>query len=154
MRSWLLCSQFVIASILVLGHLGVAITQRDFFPFSPYSMYSNTYTPKHLSRKQVVLVYENQQRENFKIQNYFPSLWNAAFMESLFYNSDQSNHCIRLKDIMLIHDTKFPSLKLESVELWQYWLPWDDFTKNTINKTKNHDRLQKKLLVTCQAMAI
>jgi hypothetical protein len=153
MKSILLKIQRALLIFLIVGQVCALVGQRDFFPFSPYGMYSQTYTPEFIRTHQVWLGFADGQRKALKIQNYYPALWNAAFIESLLFDNASTAICTKLAGFISIHQQKHPTQRLKAIEVWRNWLPWEDFSQNTLNQTKNYDQLQRKLLATCSAVA-
>jgi hypothetical protein len=139
----LLKVQIFITFILLSGHFSVLLLGKDVFPFSPYPMYSKRFTPDAVTFKKIFL---NNQKE-VRIRTYYPYFWHSLFIESLLYTNTETDVCKKLISIGEVHERLIKE-KINSIQLVEYKIPWESFTKNPLKSDKGIIT-EKKLIYDC-----
>lgn len=122
---------FLIALILG-GSLFAFVTDKNYWPFSPYPMYSKRTHPSQISWVRLYAIYEGSGEEVMITENQdtFP-MSNVTFSwisVRLIWAKDKPRIHQLLNSILDIHNKKFPDRRIQELRL--YWGEWDYPRKN------------------------
>jgi hypothetical protein len=140
--------QLLITALVLVGQTTALLRKKDFFPFSPYAMYSSVYTPEVMTYYKVMAIAGTQEPFQVRISSYFPAFWQALFVESLQLTESPEMVCPKLYSIFEIHQQKY-NVKVKSAQIIRYQKKWESLLHDFFQSSSSPTPAASHALVEC-----
>jgi hypothetical protein len=137
--------QIFISFFICAGHFFIFFYKKDFFPFSPYPMYSQLYEPEKMKLYKFHAELISGQKIELRIQKNYPGFWNALFIESIFVDKD----ILKIKNKMIAFGKQysdFNKVQIKKIYLVKYEEDWNNFVDSIQNQNFDTNNLTQTII--------
>lgn len=123
-------SQKIAILILLIAHAACWLTGKEFWPFSPYPMYSKPFNPNEYRYYSLYAIDEKGVEWKVPVVEYLFPFWEASFMEALFARPDSESRKVFLTKMLELYEGRRIFLKKDwpptkTFRLYQTAYKWE-----------------------------